>query len=368
MRVEVGEARLVAAGLIAPPAQPGVYAFRDGGDRLLYVGSSRDLGRRVRSYFAPGWPPASKEGRIARLAARVVWQPCGSHLEALVLEARTIQRERPHFNRRLKQCGAYAYVRFDPRDRFPRLELSRELVPGPWRYLGPFPGGRHLGAALERLADALGLRTCAGELRPDPAARACLRRDLGQCTAPCVGATAPGAYGRALARALGALGESDGRLGAARPANQVRLSGPAGGALAALRAARRAVQVLVVVAASGTRGHRLLAVSGGRLRAAVSVPDRRDRAAGFARACAALEPPPAALLEREELDEVRLVTAWLAGAEGRAATIDVARLGRAAAWAALAARVTPGPLFASCSAAQADRSPRLCVRVSRARR
>ena|SRR2546425_69532 len=41
----------------------------------------------------PGWPATSKEGRIARLAARVTWQPCGSHLEALVLEARTIPRD-----------------------------------------------------------------------------------------------------------------------------------------------------------------------------------------------------------------------------------------------------------------------------------
>lgn len=345
------DARAVAAGLAGPPALPGVYRFRDARGALVYVGSSRCLARRVRSYFRPGHAPATKPARIARFATVVEWRVLPSVLEALVDEARTIARERPHFNRRLKASGTHVYVRFDPRDPFPRLVVTRHLEDGPWRYLGPFPGGRRLATTLDELADALGLRTCPGVLHPDPAARACLRVEIGRCSAPCIARVAPGAYGRQLSRAIAALGggdpesarRSDARSGPLPVAPGASLAG----ALAALRAARRATRVCVALPEAGMSGYRLLAVVGGRLCAAASAPARPSVEAAFDRIVAALEHPAPALLPRDALDEVRIVTAWLASPAGRAATIDYGRLGRMASHARLLARIVPGPLFSS---------------------
>jgi DNA polymerase-3 subunit epsilon len=345
----------VAAGHAAPPEAVGVYAFRDAAGGLLYVGTSRNLARRVRSYFGAHHPRASKPARIARLASSVGWRCCGSVLEALVLEARTIGRERPHFNRRLKQTGAYAFVRFDPSDPFPRLEVTRRLDEGPWRYCGPFPGGRVLTAGIDRLADALGLRTCPGTLRPAPDGRACLRLDLGQCSAPCLARATPGAYGRLLARALGVLGPGD--AGTARAAGAralpppAALPGPLVATLAALRAARRASSVIVVLPAAGAPGHRLLGVADGRLRAVAPAATTSALRPAFLRVTRVLEPPASPLIARAALDEVRIVTAWLASREGRAAAVDVGRLGPAAAWARVEALATMGPLFAPSAAA-----------------
>jgi DNA polymerase-3 subunit epsilon len=350
--VEAVATRLVAAGIAGPPAVPGVYAFRDAGGGLLYVGSSRDLARRVRSYFAPAHAPSSKVGRIVRLAVRVEWRATGSVLEALVLEARAIARSRPYFNRRLKQPGRHAWVRFDPRDPFPRLAVTRRLDDGPWRHLGPFPGGRGLDVALERLADALGLRTCDGALSPDPNGRACLRLDLGQCSGPCITRCTPGDYGRLVARAIAALGGGDpaiarasGARGSAPPAE---LPAPVAGALRALRAAKLAPRVLAVVPAVPGPGHRLLAIAGALLRGAVAVTEPARLASAFARATALAAEPVSALVPRAALDEIRVVTGWLASAEGRAATIDL-RAGRAAAWKDVVRRVAPGPLFSSAA-------------------
>jgi DNA polymerase-3 subunit epsilon len=344
-------ARLVAAGVAGPPGGPGVYAFRDGAGGLLYVGTSADLRRRIRSYFSPRHAPASKAARIVRLAARVEWTTCPSVLEALVLEARTIAAARPHFNRRLKQPGAATYARFDPRDPYPRLEATRRLDDGPWRYAGPFPGGRRLGGALAELADAVGLRTCPGSLAPDPGGRACLRLDLGQCSAPCVARTTPGAYGRRLVVALAALGDVDVDVaraaGARAPADRFRAAGRIAGALRALRAARIARRVLVVVPLAGRAGHRLIAVGGGRIVDAASASTEGALGDAFAHACRALARPLPALLPRDALDEVRIVTAWLAAPAGRGATIDVGRLGRAAAWTEVLARAASGGLFSS---------------------
>jgi hypothetical protein len=270
-------------------------------------------------------------------------------LEALVLEARTIGREKPWFNRRLKDAGRHVWVRADPRDPFPRLEVTRELAPGPWRYVGPLPAGRALRRALDELADALGLRTCPGTLAPDPAARACLRLDLGQCSAPCVARTGRGAYGRLVMRALAALGgvdvETARAVGARALPAAAALPPAVASALAALRAARRASRVVVVVPAAREPGHRLVAVAGGRLRLAVSAPTTAELRPAFARAAAALAEPVDAIVAREALDEIRVVTAWLSSTVGRAATVDVGRLGHAGAWRRVEELAVPGPLF-----------------------
>jgi hypothetical protein len=344
-------ARLVAAGVAAPPALPGVYRLRDAAGGLVYVGSSRNLARRVRSYFAPGHAPASKTGRIVRFTTDVEWVTCRSVVEALVLEARTIRETRPHFNRRLKQTGTHAYVRIDLRDPFPRLETTRVLEDGPLRYLGPFPGGRRLDRAVALLADALRLRTCTDTLRPDPGGRACLRLDLGQCGAPCIARVGRGEYGRQVARAIGALGGVDvetAQASGARAGPEPALLPPAvSGALRALRAARLTARALVVLPDAGEPGHRLLAIAGGRLVEAVSGAGAPGLVRAFGRALEALARPLPVLLPREVLDEVRIVTAWLASPAGRAAAIDAGRVGRAAAWSEVLARAAPGPLFSS---------------------
>jgi hypothetical protein len=351
----------VAAGAASPPALPGVYAFRDRDGRLLYVGVSGSLARRVCSYFAPGHARGTKAARIARLAATVEWRTAGSHLEALVLEARTIRSDAPHFNRRLKQTGGYAWIRFDARDPFPRLEVARRLEDGPYRYVGPFPGGRRLARGVAAIADGLGLRTCPGTLAPDPAAPACLRLDLGQCAAPCIARVGAGDYGRRLARALGALAGGHpevARQCGARAGRPLPLPAALAGTRAALGAARRTERVLVVVPAAGRPGHRLLALGGGILRGAFAAPDATALRPALERTLASLAPPPPAILPREQLDEVRIVTAWLAGAEGRAAAVDVDRVGAAGAWAHVRRRTAHGPLFAAAAVrSPARRSP-----------
>ena len=240
-------------------------------------------------------------------------------------------------------------MRVDPRDPFPRLEVTRRLEPGPWRYVGPLPGGRALRRALDALADALGLRTCPGALRPDPAARACLRLDLGQCGAPCIARMDRGAYGRQLLRALAALGsvhvDVARAAGARAGAPLARLPASVASALAALRAARRAGRVVVVVRAAFGPGHRLIAVVGGRLRLALSAACAADLRPAFDRVAVALPDPPPAVVPRDALDDIRIVTAWLASPAGRVTAVDVGRLGRAAAWERVRVLAAPGPIF-----------------------
>ncbi len=50
------------------PSSPGIYAFRDTGGEILYVGKARNLRNRVRSYFGSNLT-AKTEALMTRVAA-----------------------------------------------------------------------------------------------------------------------------------------------------------------------------------------------------------------------------------------------------------------------------------------------------------
>jgi len=81
----------------APP-NPGVYVMSDREGKVLYVGKSSNLRRRLGEYFrnAAELPPkiAAIRSRIHKFECHVV----GSELEALLLEQRLIAEKRPELN------------------------------------------------------------------------------------------------------------------------------------------------------------------------------------------------------------------------------------------------------------------------------
>jgi hypothetical protein len=83
------------------PARPGIYRFRDAEGRLLYVGKSRDLGRRVASYFRPLGAGHERRARLLAELRDLDWETVPSELEALILEGEAIRRERPPFNQQI---------------------------------------------------------------------------------------------------------------------------------------------------------------------------------------------------------------------------------------------------------------------------
>ena len=75
------------------PDEPGVYLFRDGAGKILYVGKAASLRDRVRSYFASDLAE-TRSPAIAGMvekASAVTWEAVGTVLEALILEANLIK-------------------------------------------------------------------------------------------------------------------------------------------------------------------------------------------------------------------------------------------------------------------------------------
>lgn len=80
------------------PPGPGVYRFYDGEGKLLYVGRSSNLRRRVWSYFVEGTSRTPRVQALLDAVHRIEIEPSGSDLEAVLREAAIISSRGPRRN------------------------------------------------------------------------------------------------------------------------------------------------------------------------------------------------------------------------------------------------------------------------------
>jgi DNA polymerase-3 subunit epsilon len=189
------------------PRRPGVYIFRDAGQRPLYVGKAVDLRRRVRSYFTGD--DRRKVGGLLRELARVDHVECTSELEASVLEVRTIHALTPRYNRRTKDWRAYSYVKLTLDEPWPRLAAVRTARPGDGCfYLGPVGSTRTAQRIIEAIEAVVPIRRCRVRLKAMPPSREagpCAPAQLGVALCPCAGDVAASDYRGIVDGLLGAL-------------------------------------------------------------------------------------------------------------------------------------------------------------------
>jgi DNA polymerase-3 subunit epsilon len=187
--------RHLADGL---PSGPGVYIFRDGQGRPLYVGTSRDVRTRVRQYFVAS-ETRSRMGEMVGLAERVDAISCAHALEAQVRELRLIGAHKPRYNRRSKfpERAVWLKLTVEP---FPRLSVVRERKPDGASYLGPLRSQRQAETVRDAIHDAVPLRQCSDRLSLRRVVRAaCVLAGIGRCGAPCEGGTSPEQYAALVA-------------------------------------------------------------------------------------------------------------------------------------------------------------------------
>ncbi len=164
------------------PHAPGVYLFRDERDRVLYVGTSRDLRTRVRSYFTAS-ETRSRIGEMVALAARVSAIECSTPLEASVRELRLIAAPQAALQPPQPVPREGALDQAHRRALAPALPgapgARRRAGPGAGAdYLGPFRSRKQAERCLAALHEAFPVRQCSGRLpaATDPARRACSPR------------------------------------------------------------------------------------------------------------------------------------------------------------------------------------------------
>nr|WP_199326643.1 excinuclease ABC subunit UvrC [Nostoc sp. FACHB-888] len=175
------------------PPEPGVYFMRDSSDRIIYIGKSRKLRSRVRSYFRDGYNKSERIATMVKLVAEIEFIVTDTEAEALALEANLIKQHQPYFNVLLKDDKKYPYLCITWSEDYPRIFITRKRQFGKEKdkFYGPYTD-----AGLLREIVRLCKRIFPQRQRPQPLFkdRPCLNYDLGRCPGVCQQMISPEEY------------------------------------------------------------------------------------------------------------------------------------------------------------------------------
>ena len=166
------------------PPEPGVYLLRDGSDRLIYIGKSRKLRSRVRSYFRDSTNKTERINTMVKLVTEIEFIVTDTEAEALALEANLIKQHQPYFNVLLKDDKKYPYLCITWSEEYPRIFITRkrQLGKAKDKYYGPYTDSGLLREIVHLCKKIFPLRQ-----RPQPLFkdRPCLNYDIGRCPGVC---------------------------------------------------------------------------------------------------------------------------------------------------------------------------------------
>lgn len=183
------------------PSSPGVYFFKNKAGRVLYVGKAKNLRARVKTYFQRPQELEPHKQLMMPQVHTVDYLITCSEIEALLLEANLIKKNRPKYNVLLKDDKCYKYIKVDYSIDFPKIyfvrqpqtskaRLGRAFKPSsPDKYFGPFTDGYAANQALELMRQAFRWRTCDRDIPYAGAKRyrqPCLYYHIKLCSAPCI--------------------------------------------------------------------------------------------------------------------------------------------------------------------------------------
>jgi excinuclease ABC subunit C len=195
----VKEPERLEARLKEIPPEPGVYFMRDGSDQILYIGKSKRLRNRVRSYFRKLAELGPRIELMVRQVVEIEFIVTDTEAEALALEANLIKQHQPHFNVLLKDDKKYPYLCITWSETYPRIFITRKrrLEAASDRYYGPYVDTFGLRQTLRLVKRIFPLRQ-----RPQPLFkdRPCLNYDIGRCPGVCQSLVSKEEYHKILLR------------------------------------------------------------------------------------------------------------------------------------------------------------------------
>lgn len=160
------------------PQKPGVYIMKDKNEEIIYVGKSKSLKNRVKSYFQKNLDRPKTKILMSHFNS-LEYIITNTEKEALILEANLIKKHRPRYNISLKDDKRYPYVKITEED-FPKIVITRDIGKN-GTYYGPFTDVTAVRQTVKFLKQLFRIRTCKRMDGP------CLNSQIDLCYAPCDG-------------------------------------------------------------------------------------------------------------------------------------------------------------------------------------
>ncbi len=175
------------------PFSPGVYLYKDGAGRVIYVGKAKILRNRVRSYFSEDKLADTKTGTLISEARDIDYIEVDNEKEALALENNLIKQYKPRFNILLRDDKTYPYIKLTA-EKYPRAYVTRRLRKDGATYFGPYFPANLAHRLVHFIHRHFKVPSCKVDLtrfHPKP----CLQYHIHRCLGPCVeGLTTDMAY------------------------------------------------------------------------------------------------------------------------------------------------------------------------------
>ncbi len=167
------------------PTEPGVYIYRNGKGKIIYVGKARSLRQRVRSYFQESRSPDPKTDRLVSELADLEYIVTDNEVEALILESTLVKKNQPRYNVNLKDDKSFPYLKLTVNEPFPRIFITRRIKKDGAHYFGPFLPASYARQTIKLINSYFRLRTCNLEI-DGTLPRPCLDYQMKRCLGPCV--------------------------------------------------------------------------------------------------------------------------------------------------------------------------------------
>lgn len=200
---------VLSAKVKSLPSSPGVYLMKDSKGNIIYVGKSKNLKKRVQSYFYHSQAHSPKVKKLVMHLKDMEHILTDTEFEAFMLECRLIKQLKPVYNRKMKNPQSYAYIAIRTDGEIRQIDVTHDPAEnGDCLYFGPYPGKSTVERAVQ------GMKECFHIVCSSPSVKgtACLNYSLGLCIGVCLGGEAVDRYNEILDQIIALLHGSDRRL------------------------------------------------------------------------------------------------------------------------------------------------------------
>ncbi|MGB3080954.1 MAG: exonuclease domain-containing protein [Saprospiraceae bacterium] len=183
------------------PEGAGVYYFHDNDGKVIYVGKSIHIKKRVIQHFAE---ISNKSGKMQQRVHDITYEVTGSELIASLLENAEIKRLQPEINRaqRRKSFPFAIYYYFDEGGYIQMKVRKKNRIdtPGTAAILHELPDQYAAANYLRGLTDKYAL--CMKKTDIDTGPGACFYHQVGKCAGACLGLEDPDDYNQRVRQAV----------------------------------------------------------------------------------------------------------------------------------------------------------------------